>query len=143
MAFTLEKYPHPPVEVYALQDEHQQARCWFGAAISQQMQQEHETALQSLDIAERLSSQLVKQSAARSKKQSESSSSDDSSSSDEDDSTPTQTVHSRSLDSSHQNSAALAVKILLAKASILKQLKRTKGASECKKCAKTLDPAVS
>ena len=127
------------------QDEHQQARCWFGAGISQQMQGEHDAALQSLDIAENLSSEESVPDKAWSDRQRSSSS--DSSTSDED--TPfVSRIAKPGSKSAEKNSAqghavkTLLGKTLLAKASILKQLERTHEANECMKCAKALDPAI-
>lgn len=128
------------------QDEHQQARCWFGAGISQQMQGEHDAALQSLEIAENLSSEILVPGEALSVKQGSPSSSD-SSTADQDAPSEGKTEKSSSRLAHNQSTQELAVKTLLgktflAKASILKQLERTHEANECMKCAKMLDPAI-
>ena len=122
------------------QDEHQQARCWFGAAVSQKMQGEHDAALQSLDIAENMSSETLVPSKARSERQESSS---DSSTSDEDTSFIGRTAKCGSQ-SAEMNSAVktLLSKTLLAKASILTQLERKHEANECMKSARALDSAI-
>lgn len=123
------------------QDEHQQARCWFGAGISQQMQAEHDAALQSLTAAETLSSGLLlasgdSQAGAAQQEQSNGVKQKVSSTMQQQDTEPG--------DRNLQIDAVrgLAVKAALARASILKQLKRTDEANECMQTAKNLDPAV-
>ena len=126
-----------------VQDGRQQARCWFGAAISQQMQAEHDTALQSLNIAESLTYQKLRQLNAEPGRHKPGLTSAESSTSDEDLPDAESTTLSGSQDTEQKRASnVLAVKVLLAKASILKQLQRTDEAKECMKCAKQLDPAV-
>ena len=123
------------------QDEHQQARCWFGAGISQQMQDEHDAALQSLTAAETLSSGLLLPSG------------DSQASTAQQDQSNGQKQNVTSVMQQHGTAPGdrkvqidavrgLAVKAALARASILKHLKRTDEANECMQTAKTLDPAV-
>ena len=126
-----------------MQDEHQKARCWFGAGVSQQMQGEHDAALQSMDIAEDLTSEMLLLSKAKPEGREQGSSSDDTFTSDEEAITR-QSATKPGSQPTEQLSAArvLAVKVLLAKASILKQLKRTDEANQCMKTARKLDFSV-
>lgn len=123
------------------QDEHQQARCWFGAGISQQMQAEHDTALQSLTAAETLSSGLL---LASGNSQPPAAQQDQSNGQKQKLTSTTQQQGTASGDRKVQIDPVrgLAVKAALARASILKQLKRTDEANECMQTAKNLDPAV-
>ena len=123
------------------QDEHQQARCWFGAGISQQMQAEHDAALQSLTAAETLSSGML---LASGNSQSPAAQQDQSNGQKQNVNSTMQQQGAASGDRNVQIDAVrgLAVKAALARASILKQLKRTDEANECMQTAKTLDPAV-
>ncbi len=123
------------------QDEHQQARCWFGAGISQQMQAEHDAALQSLTAAESLSSGLL---LASGDSQVSVAQQDQSNGQKQKVNSTMQQKGTASGDRQDQNDAVrgLAVKAALARASILKQLKRTDEANECMQTAKTLNPAV-
>lgn len=110
------------------------------------MQGEHDAALQSLDIAENLSSEILVPLEAQSVRQGSTSSSD-SSTSDQDAPSEGRTAKSTSQSAGKQSAQELAVKTLLgktflAKASILKQLERTHEANECMKSAKMLDPAI-
>lgn len=109
------------------------------------MQGEHDAALQSLDIAENLSSELLVPGEPQSARQTSSTS--DSSTSDEDAPSEGKTEKSSSRLAQNQRTLEFAVKTLLgktllAKASILKQLERTHKANECMKSAKMLDPAI-
>lgn len=109
------------------------------------MQGEEDAALQSLDIAESLSSELLAPSKARSERQASSSS--DSSTSEEDKPAIGRTAKSSSQSAEENSAQGRAVRILLsktmlAKASILKQLKRMHEANKCMKSAKALDPAI-
>lgn len=131
----------------AWQDEYQQARCWFGAGISQQLQGESDAALQSLDVAEQLLSWLLEQTPG-SKRRVQDCASQHSSILDEETRSADRTVKPHSQASKQTSSAQpLAVKslwgkVLLAKASIFKQLKQTHQANACMKSAKKLDPAI-
>ena len=110
------------------------------------MQGEHDAALQSLEIAENLSSEILVPGEAHSVRQ-WSTSWSDSSTSDQDAPSEGKTEKSTSRWAQNQRFQELAVKTLLgktllAKASILQQLERTHEASECMKSAKMLDPAI-
>ena len=110
------------------------------------MQGEHDAALQSLDIAENLSSEILVPGEAQSARQGSTSSSD-SSTSDQDAPSEGRTAKSSSRLAQDQRTQELAMKTLLgktflAKASILMQLERTHEANECMKSAKMLDPAI-
>ena len=105
------------------------------------MQEEHDAALQSLDIAENLSSGILLPSTARSQRQLHDSASDGD--------TPSVNRAAKSSSKPTEKSytqvpaaKTLLGKTLLAKASILKQLERTHEANECMKSAKKLDPAI-
>ena len=105
------------------------------------MQAEHDAALQSLTAAETLSSGLLlasgdSQAGAAQQEQSNGVKQKVSSTMQQQDTEPG--------DRNLQIDAVrgLAVKAALAKASILKQLKRTDEANECMQTAKNLDPAV-
>ena len=110
------------------------------------MQGEHDAALQSLEIAENLLSEISVPGKTRSDGQVLSSSSDSSTS--DEDTPPIGTTAKSSSQSAEENEAqrravkTLLGKTLLAKASILKQLERTHEANECMKCARALDPAI-
>ncbi len=123
------------------QDEHQQARCWFGAGISQQMQAQHDAALQSLTAAETLSSGLL---LVGGNSQATATQQDQSSGRKQKLTSMMQQQGVAAGDRKLQMDAVrgLAVKAALARASILKQLKRTDEANECMQTAKNLDPAV-
>ena len=138
---------------FGLQDEHQQARCWFGAGIAQQMQAEHDAALQSLDTAHALCLQVLQQPAAQQQQERllpDQASEQQQQAADTDKRGPR--IHVTAPGNSQQADAAgqkeitaargLAVKALLAKASILKQLQRTSEANDCMTQAKHLDPSV-
>lgn len=110
------------------------------------MQGEQDAALQSLNNAEQLLSRILDK-ASRSGERLQDSTSEASSTSYEN----TQPVATRAKSSSlaaEQTSIAvsrartLLGKVLLAKASIYKQLKHTHEATECMKSAKKLDPAL-
>ena len=162
-----------------MQDSHQQARCWFGAGIAQQMQAEHDAALQSLDTAHALCLHGLQQSALQQQpqKHDEAGSAGSVISDPQRDAIPNEagdmlhakapTVHQQALDGQNHeepkphakalsatlqadvtgkgtaNAAkGLAVKALLAKASILKQLERSSEANKCMSAARQLDPDV-
>lgn len=140
-----------------LQDVYQQARCWFGTGIAQQMQGEHEAALQSLESASSICTSQLQQDQDH----------QHTSSSDEGDTLQPQpqkdalqqkatdvqnnmqmpgtsdsadSVGSKGL---HTDAVrGLCVKALLARASILRQSKRHQEADLCMQEAKQLDPAV-
>ena len=127
-----------------MQDAYQEARCWFGAGISQQMQAEHEAALQSLKTAETLSMQqlLLPDGSIQTAVSQDSQSSDSQGQS---------LVHPGAeqvekppIEQEAKSTAArsLAVKAALARASVLKQLQRTDEANECMQTARRLDPDV-
>ncbi len=106
------------------------------------MQAEHDAALQSLTAAETLSSGLL---LASGNSQPHAAQQQDQSNGQKQKVTSTvQQQGTASGDRKIQIDAVrgLAVKAALARASILKQLKRTDEANECMQTAKTLDPAV-
>ena len=107
------------------------------------MQGEHDAALQSIDIAQTLTSEILMLSKVKPEGLVQGSSSDNTSTSDEE-AVTMETATKPGSQKSAQPMAArvLSVKVLLAKASILKQLKRTDEASECMKSARKLDPAI-
>lgn len=128
----------------ALQDAYQEARCWFGAGISQQMQAEHEAALQSLKTAEILSVEQLSlpdgsiQSAFSQDSQRSASEGQSlvPSGAEQNNKPPTE------WEAKSTGARSLAVKAALARASVLKQLQRTDEANECMQTARRLDPAV-
>ncbi|DBA80543.1 hypothetical protein WJX77_009280 [Trebouxia sp. C0004] len=121
------------------QDEHQQARCWFGAGISQQMQAEHDAALQSLTAAETLSAALL---LASGNSQATAAPQNPSSGRKQKLTSMMQQHDTVSGPRKLDAVRGLAVKAALARASILKQMKRIDEANECMQTAKNLDPAV-
>ena len=132
-----------------LQDSHQQARCWFGAGIAQQLQAEQDAALQSLDTAHALCTQNMQQGAL---KQQQPSALDKQNSqkqhemAGQDATMQQQTAaeeRSGGLQTRPNAAESLAVKCLLAKASLLKQLHRSEEANDCMTAAKQLNPAVA
>lgn len=106
------------------------------------MQAEHDAALQSLTEAETLSSGLL---LASSNSQSPAAQQDQSSGQKQKVTSTLKQQGAVSGDRTLQIDGVrgLAVKAALARASILKQLKRTDEANECMQTAKHLDPAVS
>ena len=105
------------------------------------MQAEHDAALQSLTAAETLSSELL---LASGNSQPRAARQDQSNGQKQKMNSTMQQQGTASGDRDVQIDAVrgLAVKTVLARASILKQLKRTDEANECMQTAKTLDPAV-
>ena len=111
------------------------------------MQGEHDAAVQSLDNTEQLLSRILDW-APQPQRRPQDSLSDESSISDEDARSADRTAKPDSQAAEQSSNAqTLAVKtllgkVLLAKASIFKQLKRTREANECMKSAKKMDPAI-